>query len=183
MRHPRAWQRVADGEPADYGVLKVRRIRVEDPRDGSEHPRVLVEAPDWVNVIPVTREGKLLLVRQFRFGVWANTLEIPGGMAEPGEPPEGAAARELEEETGYRAAELVPLGVCHPNPAIQTNRTHSFLALGCERVHEGRQDPGEDIALELVTRDELERLLREGAITHALVLVAFLFERLRLGGR
>jgi ADP-ribose pyrophosphatase len=176
---PRSWKRLSEEPAVDYRILKVRQIQVADPRDGSEHPRVLIDAPDWVNIIPVTTDGKVLLIRQFRFGIWANTLEIPGGMAEPGEDPATAAARELEEETGYRPKRVVPLGFCHPNPAIQANRTWSFLAEDCEKVHDGHQDAGEDISVELVEKDRIPALVREGEITHALVLVALLFERLR----
>ncbi|MHB8877129.1 MAG: NUDIX hydrolase [Myxococcaceae bacterium] len=173
------WTRLSQGPATDFSVLKIREVRVADPRDGSEHPRVLIEAPDWVNIIPVTREGQVVLIRQFRFGVWGQTLEIPGGMTEPDEAPQYSAERELEEETGYRAARVVALGSCHPNPALQANRTYSFLAEGCEKVSSGHQDAGEDIAVELVERADIPRLIREGQITHSLVLVAFLLEQLR----
>ena len=176
----RPWTRISEGPATDYKILTVREVQVADPRDGSKHPRVLIESPDWVNIIPVTREGQVVLIRQFRFGVWANTLEIPGGMTEPGEDPQASAARELEEETGYRPSRVVPLGSCHPNPALQGNRTWSFLAEGCEKVSAGDQDEGEDIAVELVNRSEIPRLIREGQITHSLVLVAFLLEHLRV---
>ncbi len=174
----RPWKRVADGPAADHGVLKVRNVRVADPRNGREHSRVVIESPDWVNVVALTPDEQVVLVRQFRFGIGAETLELPGGMVDGGESPEQAASRELEEETGYRPREIRPLGFCHPNPAIQTNRTWSFLALGCERVHDGRQEAGEDIEVELVDRAKLLQLVRDGAITHALVLVALFFERL-----
>jgi 8-oxo-dGTP pyrophosphatase MutT (NUDIX family) len=175
----RPWTRLSEGPATDYKILKVREVQVADPRDGSPHPRVLIESPDWVNIIPVTREGQVVLIRQFRFGVWANTLEIPGGMTEPGEAPATSAARELEEETGYRPERVVPLGSCHPNPALQSNRTWSFLAEGCEQVNAGNLDEGEDIAVELVERADIPRLILEGHITHSLVLVAFLLEHLR----
>ncbi len=173
---PRPWRDLSEETPADFGIFTVRTVRVQDPRDGSEHARVRIEAPDWVNVVAVTPREELILVRQYRFGTRASTLEIPGGACDAGEDPEAAAARELEEETGYRAARIVLLGSCHPNPAIQTNRTFSFLALGCERIHGGRPDGGEDIAVEIVPRAEIPGMVRRGEITHALVLVAFLLE-------
>jgi len=179
-RGPAAWRRVKTGTRTDYRVIQVREDLVADPRSGAEHPRVVIESPDWVNVIPVTRDGQVVLIRQFRFGVWANTLEIPGGMTEPGEDPAAAAARELEEETGYRAGRWEPLGFVHPNPALMTNRAFSFLALECERVHAGRQDPAEDIQLELRPRTQIPQLIRDGQITHALVVAAFHFDSLRI---
>ena len=114
-------------------------------------------------------------MRQFRFGTWSTTLEIPGGMVDPDEDPAAAAARELEEETGYRPAQLSKLGVTEPNPAIQNNRLHHFLATGCTKVHEGAQEESEDIVVELVPAAELDALVRSGAITHALVVTALYF--------
>lgn len=176
---PPGWRKISSRPASDYRVLSVRELTVEDPRDGRQHPRVVIDSPDWVNVLALTEQGQVLLVRQFRFGVWADTLEIPGGMAEPGEAVELAAARELEEETGYRAASIELLGVCHPNPAIQSNRTFSFVATGCKKVHDGRPDEGELIEVLLAERDELPHLVRAGRITHALVLTALLFDQLR----
>jgi 8-oxo-dGTP pyrophosphatase MutT (NUDIX family) len=175
---PPPWRRVSRGPERDYTILKVREDQVEDPRNGSLHPRVLIDAADWVNIIPVTPDGKVVLIRQFRFGVWAPTLEIPGGVVDPGEEPAAAAARELEEETGYRPGRLQPLGWVHPNPALQANRCHSFLGLDCAQAHGGRPESGEDIRVELRDRAEIPRLIRDGEITHSLVLTAFFLDDL-----
>lgn len=172
------WPRLRRGLEHDYRILKVRQDMVADPRTGHEHPRVIIDCPDWVNVIAVTKEEQLVLIRQYRFGTAETTLEIPGGMVEPGEDPAVAAARELEEETGYVPERVVGLGMVHPNPAIQGNRCHSFLALGCVKAHEGRQDAGEDIAVELHPRSTVPQLILGGAITHSLVVVAFYLEHL-----
>jgi 8-oxo-dGTP pyrophosphatase MutT (NUDIX family) len=179
-RIPQPWRLLRKGAQRDYHIFVVREDCVADPRDGSEHNRAVIEAPNWVNVIPVTRDGRVVLIRQFRYGISANTLEIPGGTLEPGEDPGQAAARELEEETGFRAGGVEPLGFVHPNPAIQTNRCYSYLATGCERVHSGRQDAGEDIAVELFDRGAIPQLIRTGQITHAFVVAAFCLEQLRM---
>lgn len=170
---PQPWTRVAKGEPIDFTILEVREDTVADPRDGKHHPRVILEAPDWVNIIPVTRSGEVVLIRQFRFGVWQDSLEIPGGMVDPGEDPQAAAVRELEEETGYVPAQVIPLGWVHPNPALQSNRCHSFLALDCEQRHEGALDEGEDITVELHPRAGVPQLILSGKISHSLVVAAF----------
>ncbi len=173
------WRRLRRGLEQDYTVARVRQDWWADPRTEQEHPRVRVDCADWVTVIAVTPDEQLVLVRQFRFGVDASTLEVPGGIVEPGEPPEQAAARELEEETGYVPGRLVPLGQVHPNPAFQGNVCFSFVALDCVKRHDGRQDAGEDITVELHPRAALPQLILEGHITHSLVVAAFLLERLR----
>lgn len=133
----------------------------------------VVTAPDWINVIPVTEDDRVILVRQYRFGIEGSTLEIPGGMCDEGEPPDAAARRELREETGYEAGDLELLGSVHPNPAIQNNRCHSFLAPGVRRV--GAPDPDTDESIEVVEvpLSEIPGLIAGGKITHALVIAAF----------
>ena len=173
-----AWPRLRRGLEHDYHILKVRQDVVADPRTGQEHPRVRLDCPDWVNVIAVTPDEQLILIRQYRFGISAVTLEVPGGMVDAGEDPARTAARELEEETGYVPGRVVPLGLVHPNPALQGNRCHTFLALDCVKAHEGHPDAGEDIAVELHPRASVPRLILEGAITHSLVVVAFFLEHL-----
>ncbi|MBF5042835.1 NUDIX hydrolase [Aggregicoccus sp. 17bor-14] len=178
---PKPWPLLRRGRTYDFKILQVREDVVADPRTGNEHPRVTLECADWVNVIAYTKGGELVLIRQFRNGIRANTLEVPGGIIEPGEDPALAAARELEEETGYRPARVEPLGWVHPNPAMQTNRTYSFVARDCEKVHAGAQDAGEDIAVELHRREDVARLILENEITHSLVVVAFYLEEARSG--
>ena len=175
------WKRAARGEEHDFSILKIREDQVIDPRTGASYPRVQIACPDWVNVIPLTPEGEVVLVRQFRFGIWADSLELPGGMVDPGEEPAKAAARELEEETGFVPGRLEPLGWIHPNPALQANRCHSFLARDCVRHHAGRPEASEDIEVVRVPRARIPELLRDGTISHALVAVAFLWDLLGPG--
>ena len=176
---PLAWQRVGVRHERDYKIFQTRTLDVTDPRNGAPYVRTVIHAPDWVNVVPVTVNDEVVLVRQFRFGTWSNTLEIPGGMLDAGEDALAAASRELEEETGYRPAKVTPLGVSHPNPAIFDNRLHTFLAEGCVRVHDGRPDASEDLQVVVVPRQELRALVTRGEITHSLVLAALLFESWR----
>jgi 8-oxo-dGTP pyrophosphatase MutT (NUDIX family) len=179
MPHPPPWNLRSVASTRDFGIFRTRTLNVADPRDGTPYVRTVIDAPDWVNVVAITAGGEIVLVRQFRFGSWANSLEIPGGMVDEDEAPATAAARELEEETGFRPQEIVSLGTSHPNPAIFANRLHSYLARGCERVHQGAAEASEDLRVELVTREQLRALVLDGAITHSLVLATLLFESWR----
>lgn len=167
---PRPWKRVRIGAREDHHVLRVGEDVFADPRDGEERARVIIDAEDWCNVLPLTRSGDVILVKQFRFGSQEVSLELPGGVVDAGEEPAAAIARELEEETGYIAGRLVRLGTYPPNPAHFTNRVHAFVALDCERQHGGRPEHGEDLSVEIVPRSDVVRLVRDGRITHALIL-------------
>lgn len=169
---PRAWKRVRTVRTDDYQILRVREDVFVDPRDGSEHPRAIIEADEWANVVALTPDRQVILVRQWRFGSQDAGLEIPGGVVDDEETPAAAAARELEEETGYRAAKLEPLGWLWPNPAHFTNKMHTFLARDCERVHAGTPDSGEDLVVELVPWANIPELIRSGEIRHALHVAA-----------
>jgi 8-oxo-dGTP pyrophosphatase MutT (NUDIX family) len=144
---------------------------------GEERRDVLVmDAPDWINVIPVLHDERVVMVRQWRYGVQAPTLEIPGGMVDPGEGSREAAARELLEETGYRAGSLRRLGYTHPNPAFITNQLTTWLATDLEKVSSDREVfgvEGEEIFCELVPLADVPGLIRGAEITHALVVAAF----------
>jgi len=138
-------------------------------------PFVVLDGPDWVNVVAVTAEGSWLFVRQFRIGSRTFTLEVPGGMVDAGEAPFVSAQRELLEETGYRSSRWRELGWVHPNPAFQLNRCFTYLAEDCTRVADMCQDAGEDLELLTLSTEEVMQAARNGAITHSLVLVAIFF--------
>jgi 8-oxo-dGTP pyrophosphatase MutT (NUDIX family) len=165
------WEPLAEEILARYKVFDVVKSRRRSPRTGADIGFFLIRTPDWVNVVPITDANELVLVRQFRHGTDEFSLEIPGGLIDLHErDPAAAAARELREETGFEAAHIEPLGVMTPNPAVFTNRCHTWLATGCRRVGDLQQDPGEE-------------LVRSGAIRHALVLAALCFFRAREGRR
>ncbi|MCA3016696.1 MAG: NUDIX hydrolase [Myxococcaceae bacterium] len=179
MTAPSEWKLLRTRAERDFRVFTARTLDVADPRDGTEYVRTVLDCPDWVNVVALTRDQRLVLVRQFRFGTWANSLEIPGGVVDPHETDvQAAALRELEEETGYVPDTLERLGVCHPNPALQANRLHSFLARGCRQVHGGRPDGSEDLEVVLVRREDVPGLVTSGQLSHALVLAALLYDAL-----
>lgn len=167
------WRRLGARTLHDCRVFRLHEVDFE--RNGIKHPDpfYVVDSPDWINVIPLTAGGRVLMIRQFRFGTGAETLEIPGGMCDPGEDPAQAARRELLEETGYSAASVIPLGSVHPNPAIQSNRCHSFLADGLNRVSDPDPDPNESFEQLQVPLSDVPGLIASGRITHSLVVAAF----------
>jgi ADP-ribose pyrophosphatase len=167
------WRRVSSEQLADCRVFKVRRDLCADPRGGGEHDFYVIEAPDWINVIPLTKDGEVVLIEQYRHGVEGVSLEIPGGMVDPGEEPRETAARELLEETGYEAAEVVFLGRTRPNPAIQNNWIHTFLARGVEYRREPLNQGTERTRVRLVRPEQVPALIAGGAIDHSLVVVGF----------
>jgi 8-oxo-dGTP pyrophosphatase MutT (NUDIX family) len=167
------WKREPDFSAQDYGIFKISRHVATSPRTGASGTYVTLDSPDWVNVIAITFEGDVVLVRQYRHGQQEVTLEIPSGIIEEGESELAAAQRELLEETGYSAGRWQYLGCVHPNPAYQANRCHSFLAAECRRTAEPNLDPGEDIEVLTVPLWQAGRMVREGAIDHALVIAAF----------
>jgi 8-oxo-dGTP pyrophosphatase MutT (NUDIX family) len=129
---------------------------------------------DWVNIIPLTPEGKVVMIRQYRLGARRETLEIPGGLIseedlDPGE----AALREMIEETGYHSDDIVHIGTVQPNPAIQSNRCFTYLARNAVPSSAQSLDPTEDIVVELVDKDDVCRMISTHAITHGLVVAAF----------
>jgi ADP-ribose pyrophosphatase len=163
-------------------IFRVIFERWLSPRTGLEGTFSVIDSPDWVNVVATDLHDNVIMIRQFRFGTAQFTLEVPGGMVDPGEQPLATAERELYEESGYRAQQIVPLGFIEPNPAIFNNRAHMFWAQGCERVGEQVLDAGEDIEVVPMPVEQVLGLLHGGQITHALVSVALSRFELYRGG-
>jgi 8-oxo-dGTP pyrophosphatase MutT (NUDIX family) len=155
------------------GIFSLDRVGFEPPEGGEPREFYVLDLPEWINVIALTADERIPMVRQYRFGIEALTLEIPGGMCDPGEDPPAAARRELREETGYAAEDWTALGWVHPNPPIQNNRCHTFLARGAKRVGDPQPDPNERIEQALVPLGEIPQRIASGEITHALVIAAF----------
>ena len=176
------WRRERSEQVADCRVFKVRRDYSVYPRDGRVHDFYVIEAPDWINIIPITKAGEVVLIELYRHGTEEVSLEIPGGMVDPGEQPHETAARELLEETGYEAREVELLGRTRPNPAIQDNWIHTFLARDVEHRCEPSNAGTEQTRVRLVPLEQIPALIAGGEITHSLVVVGFHWLGLLEGG-
>jgi 8-oxo-dGTP pyrophosphatase MutT (NUDIX family) len=182
---PSRWERRGQQLQLRTRVFDVQGVRYRHPVRGTEKDFVVMQAPDWVNVVAVTPDEQIVMVRQFRFGIDAFSLEIPGGVMEPGEDSVTAGLRELREETGFSGGPARLLGRVHPNPAIQSNHCHYVLVEAAVRSHNLQWDADEEIQVETMPVADVLALARSGGITHALVLNALMFfdaVRRKVGG-
>lgn len=172
---PPSWPTLELGETLERGVFGVQQVKRRSPRTGREGTYQILRIRDWANVVALTPEDEVVMVVQYRHGLDNLTLEIPGGVLEPDEPPALAAARELAEETGFTGDPPILIGTVHPNPAIQDNACTTWLITGARRTRELELDDGEDIEVVKIPRREIRSLLSTGRITHSLVVAAFLW--------
>ncbi|HNR13785.1 MAG TPA: NUDIX hydrolase [Thermodesulfobacteriota bacterium] len=170
---PKPWTILNSCRGPECRIFSLRTDTVEAPHTGKQHDFYVIESPDWVNIIPVTEDNQVIMVRQYRHGTRTVTLEIPGGMVEKGDTPQHAAGRELFEETGYEAGELTQLGVIDPNPAILNNRCTTFLARDLTKIGTGACDETEDIEVVSIPLSHIPSLIKDGSISNALIVVAF----------
>ncbi|WP_160119737.1 NUDIX hydrolase [Rhodovarius lipocyclicus] len=165
---PGGWDTLAVREVMDEPFLHVTAETVRTPQGHVLEPWWILHFPDWVMVLPVTEDGQVVLLRQWRQGVRAVSLEVPGGGLDAEDTdPCAAGARELLEETGYEARELRYLGRIWPDPARNANCCHAVLALDCRKVAEPALEPGESIESFTVPMAEARALLLRGEMTSA----------------
>ena len=169
MSEIRPWIRKDSRKLVDCRVFAVSESTSICPRTENEHNFFFIETADWVNIVPITIDDEVVFVRQFRHGSEEISLEIPGGMVDPGEDPQVAAVRECLEESGYQAGSVASLGVLNPNPALFPNKLHTYVARQCEVIGEIANTSTEHTEVELVPMKDLPGLLQSGAIDHALV--------------
>ncbi len=167
------WKITSSKKDRSFKIFDLRIDRALSPRTGQEHDFFVFESNEWVNIIPVTRDKEVVLIKQYRHGVSDIVLEIPGGIVENNDTPLEAAVRELKEETGYSPKEMVYLGMAHANPAFLNNRCHSYLALDVYPDGLQELDDKEDIEVLLKPLAEIPELIKSGEISHSLILAAF----------
>jgi len=168
------WELVKSNIDRDYNVFKIKTVQAVSPRTNKTGQFYTIQTNDWVNIIPITENQEIVMIKQYRHGSQEITLEIPGGLVDD-EHHRAAALRELLEETGYAGETVHYLGAVNPNPAIFNNLCHTYLVDKVRKVSGKNLDPNEDIDVVHMPVSEVPSLIEKGIINHALVVVAFHF--------
>ena len=162
--------------------FKVRKDKCETPKGVIVDPYYVYEFPTWVAAVPVTDDGRIIMVRQYRHALGQVCLEIPGGCVDEADADVKAGiVRELSEETGYAFNAYHYLGKVSANPSTNNNWLHMFLATGGKQVSAQKLDRNEDIEVELYTIDELKQMLKDNKIVQAMHVSCLLYALNKLG--
>ena len=167
------WKLTRSKSSRSFRVFSIRTDTTTSPRTGKSHDFYVIESNDWVNIIPLTVDQEVVMIKQYRHGSREVTLEIPGGLVEVGDTPKKSAARELLEETGYQAKRWTKIGVVNPNPALFNNRCYTYLAQDIRKISGPSPDQTEDIEVLLIPLRKIPGLILNGKIDHAMVITAF----------
>ncbi len=165
----RPWKIISSDNILRIGPwLSVRQECVELPNGNQIPTWFVLEFPNWINVIAITKDGKMVMENQYRHALGETHYELVAGVIDPGETPLQAAQRELSEETGYEGGEWSLFMTLSPNPTNHNNLSYTFLATGVEKVHEQHQEPTEDIHVDVMDPEQVLEMLRDGEIIQAL---------------
>jgi 8-oxo-dGTP pyrophosphatase MutT (NUDIX family) len=168
------WQVLESKQLVSERWLQLREDRVR-LSNGHEIDRFhVIHAPDWASVLCVTEQSEVVLVRQYRHGIGATSLELPAGVIEPHETPEEAARRELVEETGYEADDWVRIQSVSTEPARHTNQAHFFCARNARLARPASPEETEVLEIVKVPLTDLARLATDGSIVHGVHVGAIL---------
>lgn len=164
------WETLEEKVILKAHVFRYKQVRRKSPSTLQVGEFDIIQCSNWVNILAITPEQKVVLIKQFRHGINDYTIEIPGGAVNHSEDPLIGAKRELEEETGYTASKWVSLGKVDVNPSFMTNACETFLAIDAVKTKEQNLDPFEEIEVYLEDINLLPQLVQSGKIAHSLVI-------------
>ena len=172
------WKNKESAMILDCRVFSVYRNLAQAPGKLDERDFFVIKLANWANVIPITADGEVVFIKQYRHGTSQVTLEIPGGIMDPSDKDsEETARRELLEESGYEAQELKFLGRHNPNPALQDNFCDTYLALDVQKrgLPTFDKEGYEQIELSLQPLSCVPQLIENGVISHGVIITAFYY--------
>lgn len=176
------WETTAKKELLDLKIFKAEMVTRKHSQSGKISEFVVLNSSNWANIIPITKDGNILIIEQFRQGTNSITLEIPGGLIEINEEPIEAARRECIEETGYSSdKELELLGISQPNPAFLNNKCYTYVWFDVEKKFIQNFDENEEINVIPTPINEVKQLIRQGKINHSIITTAFFYYFLKYG--
>ena len=167
------WPTLDTQKILDAHVFRYLKVKRQSPTTKEVGEFDIVQCFNWVNVIAITPEKKVVLIKQYRHGIDAVTVEIPGGAVNYNEDKLLAAKRELQEETGHTSDNWKYLGSVDANPAFMTNHCDTYLAIDATKTHDQNLDPFEEIDVFLEAEDQIKILIKNKEITHSLIIAAW----------
>ena len=180
------WIQESEKALLDSPFMSIHELTCRSSEDSRRLKFYTMRARNWCNIIPVTEDGKVVLVKQYRIGIAQHTIEIPGGVADPEDPNiQATAIREMTEETGYvtlPGARCETLGSSFPNPAIQNNVVTGLIVGPVRKTQNQNLDHGEMIETLEVAISDIPKLVADGTINHALMLDTFFYLIMRQPG-